>query len=986
MSVKEEKNFRVIMFSGKSEDWSFWEEKFLARAKRKGFKKILLGTVQVAHDDEQLDLATTEGKEKQDIRDKNELAFEELILSIETSSGPGRVAFQIVKACKTTELADGDAAMAWKRLRAKYAPRTAPSLLEMRMQFQNSRLDDPDQDPDEWISNLEATRARLRDMNADITEKDLLIHVLNNLPKEYEIQVSKLEDRIGATTNTLTLEEVRSELNLRYARLQKRAQEETTSDQALSTYKQYKGRCTNCGKLGHKASVCRSKSSKNMTTGTNTNEENKTKNKKPGTNASHITCFKCKKKGHYQSQCPYNKSDGTKTSSVNTIEKDTVLMTMCSKASVSKEIWIADSAASTHITNDDVGLYDVKSVKEAVRIGDGKEVYATKCGKLRLHTEDEIGHKTFIVLEHVQYIPNFSVKLFSLTAAMSKGCTISNEGRMIIVQKNDTILKFNEEIKTANGFVCGIRLSLPNDKDMTLATIPTKASKDINTLHKQLGHISEQSVKDTAKFYEWELKNKFEDCTNCALGKSRQKNINKEPVPRSTTSGERLFLDISSVRTRSYGGAKYWLLVVDDATDYCWSYFLKEKSQLCKTVVSLLKELKDTYNKTVKYIRCDNSGENVVLIEKCKQERLGIIFEFTARKTPQQNGRVERKFATLYGRVRAMLNEAGLVDKYEELRHRLWAECASTATKLENVVVKKGLMPPYKAFFDKDPPFLDHIQVFGRIGVVHDAQKIRSKLENRGVPCMFVGYADHHAGDTFRFLNLTTKKIWQARDVRWVANTVKEYNQQLENKTTTNDDDDDDDTIVTSNNSTPVSSQNPPVPPPASPPMTPPVSPPATPPVIEPALPTPPINKRTLREMKRLSAFFNPNAESYVQRANVLANTDHRLGREDANTGSDSNDDDSESEEMLPAFASAAIDRPYSRQETLSIPQQVASHVELLNESASILPHFAFYTRTKNVEPTPLMHKTLDLSEGFIQVPIEPQTFDEAYNHPEPSQ
>jgi transposase InsO family protein len=33
-------------------------------------------------------------------------------------------------------------------------------------------------------------------------------------------------------------------------------------------------------------------------------------------------------------------------------------------------------------------------------------------------------------------------------------------------------------------------------------------------------------------------------------------------------------------------------------------------------------------------------------------------FEYTAPGTPQQNGKIERKFATLYGMNRAMLNAA----------------------------------------------------------------------------------------------------------------------------------------------------------------------------------------------------------------------------------------------------------------------------------------------------------------------------------------
>ena len=52
--------------------------------------------------------------------------------------------------------------------------------------------------------------------------------------------------------------------------------------------------------------------------------------------------------------------------------------------------------------------------------------------------------------------------------------------------------------------------------------------------------------------------------------------------------------------------------------------------------------------------------------------------------TPQQNGRVESKFATLLGMVHTMLN-SGKFDKF--WHHGLWAKAADTATLLENNLV-----------------------------------------------------------------------------------------------------------------------------------------------------------------------------------------------------------------------------------------------------------------------------------------------------------
>ena len=43
---------KIAPFSGKQSDWSVWREKFMARAKRKGYKDILLGKTPVPAESE----------------------------------------------------------------------------------------------------------------------------------------------------------------------------------------------------------------------------------------------------------------------------------------------------------------------------------------------------------------------------------------------------------------------------------------------------------------------------------------------------------------------------------------------------------------------------------------------------------------------------------------------------------------------------------------------------------------------------------------------------------------------------------------------------------------------------------------------------------------------------------------------------------------------------------------------------------------------
>ena len=103
-------SIKIIPFSGKSVDWPVWSEKFLARARRKGYKKILIGKVKVPSDSEDFSSeSATVQKEKTELREKNEEAYEDLILSIAGDTEVGRVVFQLVRAAKTNRLKDGDA-------------------------------------------------------------------------------------------------------------------------------------------------------------------------------------------------------------------------------------------------------------------------------------------------------------------------------------------------------------------------------------------------------------------------------------------------------------------------------------------------------------------------------------------------------------------------------------------------------------------------------------------------------------------------------------------------------------------------------------------------------------------------------------------------------------------------------------------------------------------------------------------------------------
>jgi hypothetical protein len=142
------------------------------------------------------------------------------------------------------------------------------------------------------------------------------------------------------------------------------------------------------------------------------------------------------------------------------------------------------------------------------------------------------------------------------------------------------------------------------------------------------------------------------------------------------------------------------------------------------------------------------------------------VFEYAAPDTPQQNGVPERKFQTLYNRIRPIFNGSKIT---EDFRQILWAECAATATMNDNVTVSgNNTELPFTKLFKQDNTRASLLRRFGEIAVAKATMKIQSKLANKGIPVMFLGYSDVHATDTYQMLNLKTKRVIQSRNLRWL--------------------------------------------------------------------------------------------------------------------------------------------------------------------------------------------------------------------------
>jgi hypothetical protein len=71
---------------------------------------------------------------------------------------------------------------------------------------------------------------------------------------------------------------------------------------------------------------------------------------------------------------------------------------------------------------------------------------------------------------------------------------------------------------------------------------------------------------------------------------------------------------------------------------------------------------------------------------------------------------------TVYGRIRSILNGAGLEG---ELRDKIWAECVINVTYLSNIIsTKLTLKCTFEYLFSKRPSLHDNLKLFGKVGDV----------------------------------------------------------------------------------------------------------------------------------------------------------------------------------------------------------------------------------------------------------------------------
>ncbi|KAD6453354.1 hypothetical protein E3N88_08059 [Mikania micrantha] len=154
----------------------------------------------------------------------------------------------------------------------------------------------------------------------------------------------------------------------------------------------------------------------------------------------------------------------------------------------------------------------------------------------------------------------------------------------------------------------------------------------------------------------------------------------------------------------------------------------------------------------------------LVITDDLSRYTWGITRQFSAPRTPQQNGVAERRIRTLIEAARTMLSDAKLPITF-------WAEAVNTACYVQNriLVVKTHGMTPYE-IWHKRKPFIGFLKPFGCQCTILNTKDHLAKFAEKSAEGYFVGYSSH--AKAYRVYIKASRIIEESANVQFNEHTL----------------------------------------------------------------------------------------------------------------------------------------------------------------------------------------------------------------------
>ncbi|KAM0017117.1 putative RNA-directed DNA polymerase [Helianthus debilis subsp. tardiflorus] len=416
-----------------------------------------------------------------------------------------------------------------------------------------------------------------------------------------------------------------------------------------------------------------------------------------------------------------------------------------------------DSGCSRHMTGDLSQLVNVKEFNGGYVSFAGGE-----SGRITLKGTVQNGVLSF---ENVNYVPELKHNLLSISQICDRGNSVHFTKKGCHVLKPGIVIPEEWFLMTAERKGNAYVIDMNKTPCEEITCLFSKISEHDGLLwHRRLGHVNMKNLNRLAKgqlVRDLPIKDFMlvEKCIACAKGKAHRKPHKTKPVPSTKAILELLHMDLfGPVNVLSIRKKAYCLVIVDDYSRYTWVYFLSHKNETAALVKQFITLAENQASTKVKVIRSDNGTKfkNATLDIFCTDK--GIDRQFSAPRTPQQNGVAERRNRTLIEAARTMLADSKLPSFF-------WAEAVSTACYIQNhaLVNKRHMKTPYE-ILEGHKPSVSHFRIFGCPCVLL-LMDSNGKFEVKGDECYFVGYAK---GSAYRVYNKVTKKVVESCNIEWL--------------------------------------------------------------------------------------------------------------------------------------------------------------------------------------------------------------------------
>nr|GFB07387.1 retrovirus-related Pol polyprotein from transposon TNT 1-94 [Tanacetum cinerariifolium] len=416
-------------------------------------------------------------------------------------------------------------------------------------------------------------------------------------------------------------------------------------------------------------------------------------------------------------------------------------------------LWIIDSGCSKHMTGNHALLTNfVEKFLGTIRFGHNDFVMIAGYGDV------VIGSMT---IEKVYYVEGLRHNLFRVGQFYDKGLEVAFQKSTCFVRNKDGVDLLIGD-RSSNLYIIALNEVASNSSTCLLE----KASSLQSWLwHQRLSHLNFATINNLVKnnLVQGLPKMKFKKyhlCSACEQGKIHRKHHKSKTAFTSNKPLYLLHMDLCGpMRFQSINGKRYMLVAVDDYSWYTWVFFLHLKDEASEVIISFIKKTQVNLQLQVQRVRTNNGTEfKNKTLDKFFDE-VGITQQFSATRTPQQNGVMERRNRTLVEAARTMLT-------FTNLPSFIWAEAIATAcfTQNRSIIHKRFDKTPYE-LINKRKLNIKFFRVFEcRCYLLNDYENV-GKLKANGDIEVFIGYSKESAA--FRIYNKRTRKIHESVNVNF---------------------------------------------------------------------------------------------------------------------------------------------------------------------------------------------------------------------------